>query len=102
MADENGYRLWLDTSSSGRMLTIIPHIAAPAGAALRYEIVSTKQGKSGRSSTKQSGGVAVDGAGSGTFAKLSLGVDPEDRYTIAVRVFDGANVVAEQTLNYPQ
>src|SRR6266545_2709794 len=102
MADETGYRLWLDTSTSGKMLTVVPHIAAPAAAMLRYEIVSTKHGKSGRSSTSQSGRVAVDKEGSQTFAKLSLGVGPEDRYTVAVKVFDGTKLVAEQTLDYPQ
>ena len=103
MADETGYRLWLDTSTSGKMVTVVPHITAPAAMTLRYEIVSTKHGKAGRSSTTQSGRIAVDKEGSGTFAKLSLGtIGPDDRYTIAVRVFDGAKVVAEQTLNYPQ
>lgn len=102
MAGEGGYRLWLDTSISGSMLTVVPHIAAPAAATLHYEIVSTKQGKSGRSSTRQSGPVAVDNEGSQTFARLSLSVGPDDRYTIAVRVFDGSRVVAEQTLNYPR
>ena len=102
MADEGGYRLWLDTSTSGRMLTVVPHIAAPAAATLRYEIVSTKHGKSGRSSTKQSGPVTVDKDGSQTFARLSVSVGPDDRYTIAVRVFEGSRVVAEQTLNYPR
>jgi thin aggregative fimbriae synthesis protein len=102
MADETGYRLWLDTSTSGRMLTVVPHVAAPAAARLRYEIVSTKHGKSGQSSTTQSGNIAVGKDGSGTFAKLSLGVAPEDRYTIAVKVYDGPKLVAEQTLNYPQ
>jgi hypothetical protein len=102
MADETGYRLWLDTSTSGKMLTVVPHIAAPSAATLRYEIVSTKRGKSGRSSTSQSGRIAVDKEGTGTFAKLSLGVGPDDRYTIAVRVFDGTTMVAEQTLEYPR
>ena len=102
MADEAGYRLWLDTSTSGKMLTVIPHIAVPAAVTLRYEIISTKHGKSGRSSTSQSGRVAVDREGSQTFAKLSLGVGLDDRYTIAVKVFDGTKLVAEQTLNYPQ
>jgi hypothetical protein len=102
MADETGYRLWLDTSTSGRMLTVVPHVSAPAAARLRYEIVSTKHGKSGQSSTTQSGNVAVGNDGSGTFAKLSLGVGPEDRYTIAVKLYDGPKLVAEQTLNYPQ
>ncbi len=102
MADDAGVRLTLDTSTSGRMLTVVPHVMAPGAARLRYEIVSTKHGKSGRSSTSQTGNVAVGPDGAGTFARLSLGVGPDDRYTIDVRVYDGARLVAEQTLNYPQ
>jgi thin aggregative fimbriae synthesis protein len=102
MADETGYRLWLDTSTSGRTLIVVPHIVAPAAARLRYEIVSTKRGRSGKSDTRQSGTIAVDAQGSGTFAKLSLGVDADDRYTIAVKVYDGVKLVAEQSVDYPR
>ena len=102
MAGESGYRLWLDTSVSGGKLIVVPHIAAPAPAALYYEIVSAKDGQSGRSSTRQSGPVDVGAQGSQTFARLSLSVGPQDRYTISVRVFEGARLVAEQSLNYPQ
>ena len=102
MADEPGYRLRLDSSVEGGKLTVAPQIAAPAGAQLRYEMISTKEGGAGKSSTSQSGRVAVGGSGPAKLSTLSLSVGPQDRYSVTVRVFDGAKLVAEQVLKYPQ
>jgi hypothetical protein len=102
MADDLGYRVWLDASTRGRTLTVVPHVAAPGAATLHYEIVSTKIGTSGRSNTRQSGRVTVDEDGRGTFATLSLGIAPDDHYFIAVKVFDRSKLVAQDVLNYPR
>ena len=102
MASEPGYTLRIDSSVDGRQLSVVPRIAAPAGARLRYEMVSSKQGSAGKSSTSQSGGVNVGAGGSATLSTLKLGVNPQDKYVITVRVFDGAKVVAEEVLQYPQ
>jgi hypothetical protein len=101
-AGEPGYRLTLDAAVEGAALVVAPKIAAPAGSRLRYQIVSTKEGAAGRSSTSQSGTVALDAGGSGRLATLALGVQPSDRYTVTVKVFDGAKLVAEDVLRYPQ
>ena len=102
MADEPGYELRVESSVLGSQLTVIPHVQAAAGAVLRYEIVSTKQGSAGKSDTRQSGKVAVGEAGSAKLSTLKLGVSPQDRYSISVKVFDGTKLVAEKVLNYPQ
>jgi hypothetical protein len=102
MANETAYRLWIESSVDGRTLTVAPHMTGPAGARLRYQITSSKLGVSGRSSTSQSGQFPLDENGSQPLATLKLGVGADDRYSIAVKVFDGAKIVAEQTLNYPR
>jgi hypothetical protein len=102
MASETAYRLWIESSVEGRTLTVAPHMTGPAGTHLRYQITSSKLGASGKSSTSQSGQFPLDEKGSRPLATLKLGVDADDRYSIAVKVFDGAKMVAEQTLNYPQ
>jgi len=86
----------------GGKLTVVPQLSAPAGARLRYEMVSEKQGGAGKSSTSQSGSVSVGADGAATLSRLSLGVGAQDKYVIRVKVFDGAKLVAEETLSYPQ
>ena len=102
IAAEPGYQLQLDASVEAGRLLVAPKIAAPAGSRLRYQMISTKEGGAGRSSTSQSGTVAVGAQGSGKLATLALGVAPQDRYTVTVKVFDGARLVAEDVLHYPQ
>ena len=102
MASEPGYRLSIESSLEGGKLTVVPQLSAPAGARLRYEMVSEKQGGAGKSSTSQSGSVSVGADGAATLSRLSLGVGAQDKYVIRVKVFDGAKLVAEETLSYPQ
>jgi hypothetical protein len=102
MASEPGYRLRIDSSLQGGQLTVAPQIAAPAGSRLRYEVVSSRQGGAGKSSTSQGGSVTVGPDGSATLSKLSVSVGPQDKYVITVKVFDGAKLVAEEVLRHPQ
>jgi hypothetical protein len=102
MADAPGYRLRIDSSVQGSTLSVVPYIEAPAGASLRYEMASSRQGAAGRSNTSQSGRIAVGENGSAKLSALSFSVGPQDRYVVTVKVFDGAKVVAEQVLQYPQ
>lgn len=99
---ESAYRLRLDSALSDGKLTLTPYIEAPAGARLRYEMKSDREGAAGRSSTSQGGGVAVGDSGSAKLSTLSFSVAPQDRYTITVRVFEGSKVVAEKSLSVPQ
>jgi hypothetical protein len=101
IAEDAGYELRLASSVEAARLTLMPVIAAPAGRQLRYEMVSTKQGAAGMSNTRQSGGVVVGADGSARLSSLSLGVGPDDRYVVTVKVFDGARLVAEDVLRYP-
>jgi len=102
MADEPGYRLRVDFSRHDSTLTVTPYIAAPAGAALRYEMVSSRHGAAGVSNTSQGGRVAVGDSGSARLSMLSFSVTPQDRYVVTVKVFDGPKLVAEEVLQYPQ
>lgn len=98
---EGTYGLRIDSSVHDGKLTIVPYAAAPAGSRLRYEMVSGKEGGAGKSSTRQSGTVQVGESGSARLAILSLGVNPQDRYTVTVKLFDGRTLVAEDKLEYP-
>lgn len=102
MADEPGYRLSMDTSLREGQLVVAPRIAAPAGAKLRYELVSTKIGAAGKSSTSQSGQIVVDAGGSAALSVLKLGVGAKDRCEVSVRIFDRDKVVAEKVYHFPE
>ena len=98
--DKPGYRLTLDTRVENHQLTMAPQINAPKGSVLRYEVVADKTGSSGNTSTRQGGQVKVDDA-SATLSTFSLSLRPGDSCTVSVRVYDGANVVAERTIRCP-
>ena len=100
MADEPGYKLHIDSSVEAAKLTVIPVITAPAGSRLRYEMVSSKEGASGSSSTRQAGGVMVGADGTAKLSTLKLGVGAADHYLITVKVYDGAKLVAEGFFNH--
>lgn len=102
IAGEPGYRLHLDPSLHEGRLTLAPSIDAPVGARLRYELKSDREGAAGRSSTSQGGALAVGESGSARLSILTFSVAPEDRYTVTVKVFDGARLVAERRLQVPQ
>jgi curli production protein len=102
MANEPGYQLRVDPKVEGGMLTVAPRITAPAGAQLRYEVVSSKQGSSGKSNSSQSGNVTAGPDGSAKLSSLSVNVGPQDKYVLTVKVFDGAKLVAEEVVRYPQ
>jgi hypothetical protein len=101
MADQPAYRLRVDSNVEASKLIVAPVIAAPAGSRLRYEMLSSKQGPAGNSNTSQSGGVLIGADGSAKLSTLRLGLGADDRYVITVRVFNGAQLVAEQLVRHP-
>ena len=99
MADD--FRLTINAYSQGSLLRVNPQIVGPAGRALSYELVASKTGRSGRTSSRQSGKVAVGASGAASLSTLSLSVEPEDRYDVTVKVFEGGKLVASESLHYP-
>jgi hypothetical protein len=102
MAEEPAYRLRIDSTVEASKLIVSPVIAAPAGSRLRYEMISSKQGRSGKSNTSQSGAVTIGADGSGKLSTLRLGVGRDERYLVTVKVYDDGKLVAEQVLRHPE
>lgn len=101
MADDARYSLRLESSIEAGHLTVAPMLVGPANKAVGYEMVSTKAGGAGKSTTRQGGKVELGPKGQAMLSTLRLSVGPMDRYAIKVTVFDGKTMVAEQSLNYP-
>jgi hypothetical protein len=95
------YRLDLGASVRGGSLKVEPHVTGPAGKALRYEMVVTRESRGGRSNSRQSGSVRLDGSGAADLASNSVSVNPGDKYRVEVRVFDADRLVAQQSVHHP-
>lgn len=102
LANQPGYELRVNSRVEGGTLTVAPHVTAPAGAQLRYQVVSSKQGSNGKSNSSQSGNVTAGPDGTAKLSTLSVSVGPQDKYVLTVKVFDGAKLVAEEVLRYPR
>jgi hypothetical protein len=83
-------------------LNVTPTVHGPAGATLRYEIRTVREGASGNSSSSQSGSVRLGADGTGKLATTNVSVTPKDRYRIQVRLLQGGRVVAEEEVRYPK
>ena len=59
LANAPGYDLSLGAEVLGGTLKIAPVVTAPAGAKLRYDMTTTRTGRSGNSNSRQSGNVTV-------------------------------------------
>jgi thin aggregative fimbriae synthesis protein len=95
------YRLDPGASVRDGTLRVAPTVQGPAGAALRYEVKTEREGAAGRSNSSQSGNVRLGQDGSAKLATTSVSVTPQDRYRISVRVLERDRVVAEQEVRYP-
>ena len=95
------YRLDPGARVEGGTLRVAPRVEGPAGAAVRYEIRTIREGAAGRSNSSQSGNVKLGSDGTAQLATTSVSVSPQDRYEIAIKVLDQDRVVAEESVRYP-
>ena len=95
------YRLDLGTSVRHGTLEVAPRITGPAGKALRYEMVVTRESQGGKSNRRQSGSVRLDESGTAQLASNSMSVSSRDSYRVEVRVFDDDQLVAHETARHP-
>jgi hypothetical protein len=102
LANEPGYQLRVNPKLERGTLTVAPQITAPAGAELRYEVISSKQGSNGQSNSSQSGNVTAGPDGSAKLSSLSVSVGGQDKLVLTVKVFHGARLVAEEVLRHPR
>ena len=98
---DSTYRVDMGTEVRGNNLSVEPKVVGPAEKSLRYEMKVQREGQGRSSNSSQSGTVRLDAQGHGKLASNSVSVSPSDHYEITVRLFDGGELVAEQTGRYP-
>jgi Thin aggregative fimbriae synthesis protein len=95
------YRIDPGASVRDGTLTVEPRVQGPAGASVRYEISTSREGRGGSSKSSQSGDAQLGSDGAARLARTSVNVSPQDRYFIQVRLLERGRVVAEETVRYP-
>lgn len=95
------YRLDMGTSVHGGSLKVEPTVTGPANKTMRYEMQVRREGSGGSSNSSQSGTVRLDDSGEGRLASSSVSVSPSDRYVVTVKLYDGPELVAQQSAKYP-
>ena len=96
------YRIDPGASVRNGTLTVEPRVLGPAGASVRYEIRTTREGQGGTSNSSQSGDAQLGSDGAARLAMTSVSVSAQDHYSIHVRLLQNGRVVAEETVRYPR
>ena len=101
-APPTGYKAWIAIKQEGGLCRIEPTCQAPEDASLVYRLTARKVGRSGVSSSAQSGKVGVKAGTPKVLCHLSLGINPGDRYEFSLEVFKDGTKVAEALAASPQ
>ena len=96
------HRVWIDAQEHDHMLTIKGKFANDGAqdARFRYELVTIKQGKSGRSSSTQAGSFQAPAGEEVSLSNVSVNVSSEDTYVIELKIFQGDTVYLHDELEY--
>jgi hypothetical protein len=97
----NDYDVSLGAEVRDGRLKVAPVVTAPAGKKLRYDMVTTRTGRSGNHNSRQSANVTVGQDGKASLSQVVVSVTEQDRYEVKVEVYDGPRLVAAETLRYP-
>jgi hypothetical protein len=96
------HRAWIEQFYDSGSLIILPRVSAGHNAKLRYELSSIKSDSNGNASTsRQSNSVKLTQGQSKTLSRLSLNINPGDRYLLTLKVYEGTQLVAEDVVTYP-
>ena len=95
-AQEEGYRAWIEIRGGGPGMEIVPFCEAPLEGQVRYQLVTRKKGRSGTSSSTQSGRVSLKAGEKKGLCRVGLNIQPGDEYRLHLKIFKDGRVVAEE------
>lgn len=101
MGGESTVRAWIATEPTPEGVRVIPYAQTRESHKLRYELISAKEGASGRSDSRQTGQVVVDCCEPKALVQLRLSIHPGERYALILRLFDNGTLVAEDQVIFP-
>ena len=96
------HRAWIEAQQKDDILTIQGKFANDASqdASFRYELTTSKQGKSGSSRSTQGGSFAVPAHQEVSVSNVSVNVSSEDTYVIELKIFQGDTVYIHDKIEY--
>ena len=103
LAQSQEYKAWLKIETDNSHLKIKAYCRnnTSENANLKYKLTAWKLGKSGRTSTSQSGSFYLQIQEEKCLSQLGLGVSPKDEYEIKLEVYKDGKLVAEDSASYP-
>lgn len=94
--------LWIEKEvTEENQVTLTPYVKSPSATTLRYTFEVDKHGKSGRSTTRQSGLMSFQSDQPRALATLALHLKPEDHCRIELKLYDEDRLVAELVSEAP-
>ena len=103
LGDDAAIRVWLESERNGDTLLVKPRAEFTTGdRPIRYEVVSTKNGTTGRSTTSQSGMVLASAVEGAPFTTLRLSLHEGERAHVSVKLYEGARLAAHAEARYPE
>lgn len=102
LAQAQEHKAWIEIEPENSHLKIKAYCLnnTSENANLRYKLTAWKLGKSGRTSTAQSGYVCLQGQEEKCLSQLGLGVSPKDEYEIKLEVYKDGKLVTEDFVVY--
>ncbi len=96
------HRAWIDASQTDDMLTVRGKFAndSEQDATFRYELLTTKQGTSGSSTSTQAGSFTAPAGQEVSLSNTSINVSAEDTYVIELKVFQADSVYLDDKVEY--
>ena len=95
------YRVRISVEVEGRQATIKPVCYAPEDAAVKYKLWVKKSGKSGETTSYQSGTIRLLGGEEKCLSQSRLAISPGDEYQIKVEVYKDGKLIVEDQVSWP-
>jgi|GEM_PF-2150337 len=95
-AGEGGYKAWIEVQGGGPGLEIVPFCQGPEDGPIKYRLVSRKKGRSGTSTSTQSGSVRLKAGEPKALCRVGLNIQAGDEYQLHLKIYKDGRIVAEE------
>ena len=96
------HRAWIDAQQTDDMLTVRGRFAndSQQDATFRYQLLTTKQGPSGSSTSTQAGSFTAPAGQEVSLSNTSINVTPADLYVIELKIFQADSVYLHDKIEH--
>jgi hypothetical protein len=101
MAEAGDQWAWMELHDANGRVVVQAMASSQEPANLRYELSAQTIAGPNQSQIRQAGEARLAGGVPQPLARLTLGQGPAQRYRVALRLFDGERVAAEESLVLP-